>query len=107
MRHIITLVLLACLLMSCGSSKPIILSTSTSQSKKASNYTPFFDVTEYAEDESYGLKGDNPVRVGEKSVENQIRYISSLAGPNGEELKFIRTGSCCAYDSETVLWAKH
>jgi hypothetical protein len=85
---------------SCGSSKPKMDSSSTNSVRSSSNYTPFFDVTEYSKAKDYGLSGENPVKVGEMSVQNQVRYLSSLAGPNGEELKFHRRGACCAYDSE-------
>jgi hypothetical protein len=90
------------LLTSCGSRNPKILSSSTNSVKSSSSYTPFFDIAEYSNDEDYGLSGEKPVKVGEMSVENQLRYLSSLAGPKGEELKFYRRGSCCQYDSDAA-----
>jgi len=103
MKSFLALLLMLALFTSCGSKNPKILSTSTNHVKNASNYTPFFDITEYSKDDEYGLTGDKPVKVGEKSVQNQLRYLSSLAGPNGEELQFHRRGSCCGYKSEKGL----
>ena len=73
---------------------------STNPVESSSRYEPLRDVIDKAPNEEYALIGTNPAKVGEQSVENQRRYISSLAGPNGEELFFQRTGSCCPYPSE-------
>lgn len=67
---------------------------------------PLFDVFEYSENQKYGIDGEYPVKVGEKSAETQRRYLSTLAGPNGEELEFYRVGSCCAYKSENSAFGK-
>ncbi|AOW22030.1 hypothetical protein LPB138_06010 [Urechidicola croceus] len=56
-------------------------------------------MSEYSKNKNYGLNGENPVKVGDMSVENQRKYLSSLAGPNGETLQFHRRGSCCPYKS--------
>ena len=102
MKSLLKLVIICFLLTSCGSKKPVIVSTSTNSVKSSSSYTPFFDITEYSSDEEYGLIGEKPVKVGEMSVENQLRYLSSLAGPNGEELIFHRRGACCGYESDAA-----
>ncbi|WP_231481287.1 hypothetical protein [Sediminibacter sp. Hel_I_10] len=100
MKFLFQCIIFCLLLVSCGAKNPKILSSSTNSVKSSSGYTPFFDITAYSEDEEYGLIGEKPVKVGEMSVQNQLRYLSSLAGPNGEELKFHRRGSCCGYKSE-------
>ena len=100
MRQLISFCLIILLFASCGSSKPKILSTSTNPTTSSSDHVPFMDITEYSENKDYGLDGKFPVKVGEKSVSNQRRYLASLAGPNGEELQFHRRGSCCAYKSK-------
>jgi len=101
MKRVVFLIFTSLLVTACGAKKnPTILSTLTNPTNRSSDYEQFIDITENAPDETYALQGDNPVRVGEKSVANQRRYIASLAGPNGEELTFHRRGSCCAYKSE-------
>ena len=100
MRIVLTLVILSIFLCSCGAKKSAILSTSTNRTETSNDYEPFFDIVDYAPNKNYGLVGDKPIMVGEKSVSNQRRFISSLAGPNGELLIFHRRGSCCPYKSE-------
>ncbi len=73
---------------------------SVNPTESSSRYEPLMEVTQNAPDREYALVGKKPVKVGGHSVETQRRYISSLAGPNGEELIFQRTGSCCPYQSE-------
>jgi len=68
--------------------------------ESTSDYLPLPEVVDLAPNEDYALVGEYPVMVGEQSVENQRRYISSLAGPDGQELFFKRTGSCCPYESK-------
>lgn len=102
MKLVLRLCIVFFILTSCGSGKPKINSASTSKVSSSSDHTPFFDITEYAKDKDYGLTGEKPVKVGEMSVQNQVRYLASLAGPNGEELTFKRKGACCAYDSDAA-----
>lgn len=85
---------------SCGAKNPKITSRGATHATKASNHTPFSKISEYSKDKDYGLSGDNPVKVGDKSVKNQLRYLASLAGPNGEELRYQRRGACCGYKSK-------
>ena len=100
MKLLFRLSLILLLFSSCGAKKPKITSSGATHATKASNHTPFFDITEYSADKEYGLVGEKPVKVGEKSVKNQLRYLASLAGPNGEELTYKRRGACCDYKSE-------
>lgn len=99
MRSIV-LILCIALFFSCKAKHPAVEATTTNPVTTSSDHTPFFDIVEYSKDKQYGLVSDKPVKVGEKSVENQRRYLASLAGPNGEELTFHRLGSCCAYKTE-------
>ena len=51
-------------------------------------------------DPKYGVTSEKPIRVGGGFAEgsaNQIKYLQSLRGPNGEKIKFKRTGSCCMF----------
>jgi hypothetical protein len=92
---------------SCGSKDPRILSSSTNPVEKSTDYIPFFDVRDYAPKANYGLSEKNPVKVGgvkeREGPINQRRYLSSLAGPNGEVLSFHRRGSCCPYPSDNAF----
>ena len=102
MKHILKLFIVLFLFSSCGAKKPTISSSGAIHATKSSSHTPFFDVTEYSTSKDYGLSGDNPVKVGDKSVKNQLRYLASLAGPDGEELSYHKRGACCGYKSENV-----
>lgn len=104
MKNVLLSVIFLFLLASCGAKKgPTILSSTSNPTQMSSDYEPFVDVTDYAQNEEYGLKGKFPVKIGGRSAVNQRRYLASLAGPNGEELSFHRRGSCCGYKSENGL----
>jgi len=103
----ISAILFILLIISCGSKDPRILSSSTNPVGKSTDYIPFFDVKDYAPKSNYGLTEANPVKVGgvktQEGPVNQRRYLSSLAGPNGEGLSFHRRGSCCPYPSDNAF----
>lgn len=103
MRFFYALCCLCLLLGSCKAKQPAILSSGTNPTTSSSDHEPYLDITEYSSNKKYGLTGDNPVKVGERSASNQRRFLASLAGPNGEELTFYRRGSCCPYESENGL----
>lgn len=104
MKNLLFFFLIGLTLVGCGSQNPKILSTSTNPHETSDQYEPFFDVVEDAPDKTYGLSETNPVKVGgfetREGPSNQRRFLSSLAGPNGEILTFHRRGSCCPYESE-------
>lgn len=103
-KKLISILALSIVLSSCGTKKaPVILSSSTNATETSDSYEPFFDVSEYSANKEYGLSGEFPVKVGERSSANQRRYLSSLAGPNGEVVSFHRRGSCCGYNSENGI----
>ena len=99
MNRFLAITIVSLLLFSCKSKQPTILSTSSNPYQSAANIQPLSGVDGYSMNKNYGLKGEFPVKVGDKSPSNQRRYIAALAGPNGEVLSFHRRGSCCAYDS--------
>lgn len=102
-----SVILFILIFISCGSKDPRILSSSTNPVGKSTDYIPFFDVKDYAPKSNYGLTEANPVKVGgvktQEGPVNQRRYLSSLAGPNGEVLSFHRRGSCCPYPSDNAF----
>ena len=60
-------------------------------------------ITKISNDETYGVTPENPVHVG--GVEDGIgpaserKYLDQLRGPNGEEITYNRTSSCCSFDT--------
>ncbi len=100
MQRLVSFLILLFLLASCKSKQPAIISTSTNPYSTSADYEPLANVEGYSSNKKYGLTGKYPVKVGDRSVINQRRYLSALAGPNGEELSFHRRGSCCPYPSE-------
>lgn len=50
-------------------------------------------------DQTYGYTEKNPIKVGggENGPVNERKYLSSLTGPNGEKVTYLRNGSCCAF----------
>ena len=53
-------------------------------------------------DASYGYTEKNPIKVGGFSdgPANERRYLNSLSGPNGETINYMRTGSCCHFETK-------
>ena len=90
----------------CASKSPKILGTTTNPTENSSNHQPFDNISKYSKNKKYGLSGKYPVKVGKQSAQNQRRYLSSLAGPNGEQLEFHRRGSCCPYESENAIFGR-
>ena len=59
-----------------------------------------------ATDDSYGYTAQNAVKLGGESADGNARiqqYLRALRGPNGEGLRFRRSGSQLASDTTTVL----
>lgn len=50
-------------------------------------------------DDTYGYTEKNPIKVGgrENGPMNEIKYLNSLSGPNGEQITYVREGSCCVF----------
>ncbi|WP_309608678.1 2-dehydro-3-deoxyphosphooctonate aldolase [Flavobacterium sp.] len=63
-----------------------------------------FVVTKIAKDKKYGYNPDYPVNVGFTSIDeglnNQIRFLNALAGPNGEKIKFEKKDACCPFPTK-------
>ena len=58
-------------------------------------------LTEMAVDDAYGYDRADPVKVGgikeNSGPLNERRFLNALLGPNGEEIEYSRTGSCCPF----------
>lgn len=52
-------------------------------------------------DSTYGYSEKNPIKVGgeRNGPANERKFLNSLSGPNGEIVKYNRTGSCCHFET--------
>jgi len=64
-------------------------------------------LTETTADKSYGYNKFNPIKVGgskeSSGPRNERRFLNAMLGPNGEEVKYFRAGSCCAFKTPNGL----
>lgn len=72
----------------------LIVFISCSTSKTGSN--------ENTSNANYGYSKDNPIKVGGNSngPANERNYLNSLSGPNGEQVTYSRSGSCCHFETK-------
>ncbi|WP_394758763.1 2-dehydro-3-deoxyphosphooctonate aldolase [Flavobacterium sp.] len=65
-----------------------------------------FIITKNATSKKYGFNEDYPVNVNFTSVEdglnNQIRFLNALAGPNGEKIKYELKDACCPFPTKKI-----
>lgn len=84
------------LMLSCSTSKQII--------KTNLKDDQTFDLVKISNDPTYGFSEKNPIRVGgvdkQSGPLNERRFLNALAGPNGEEVEYFRSGSCCPFKSK-------
>lgn len=77
----------------------------TNEVEMLNNSTYF--LTEYASDENYGFSKELPVKVGgikeNEGPVNERRYLNALLSNEGSELRFFRSGSCCAFTTPNGL----
>ena len=63
-----------------------------------------FIVTKVARDKKYAYNENYPVNVGFTSLDdglnNQIRYLNALAGPNGEKITYKLIDTCCPFPTK-------
>jgi len=63
-----------------------------------------FVITEYSKDKKYGYDKDYPINIfyGNTKNEtiNQQRFLSALAGPNGEKITYTKLESCCPFPTK-------
>lgn len=64
-----------------------------------------YKLTAPARDKSYGYEQTNPVKVGgvNGGPKNERRFLNALLGPNGETIRYKRTGSCCPFKTPKGL----
>lgn len=60
-----------------------------------------YRLTASTDDKTYGYTEKNPVKVGgvkeNSGPKNERRFLNALTGPNGEEVSYSRSGSCCYF----------
>ncbi len=65
-------------------------------------------LAETSVDKSYGYDKSNPIKVGgskdSSGPRNERRFLNALLGPNGEDMKYFRTGSCCPFKTPNGLF---
>ncbi len=109
MKKLLLILCVAICCLSCGSSNNVTGTTTIGGALpmfSSENIEPFLDITEVSEDATYGYSEKNPIMIGgefSNGASNQRRYFASLAGPNGETVRFVRLGSCCGYESENAM----
>lgn len=63
-----------------------------------------FLVTEHTSDKKYGYDPDYPINVFFKNSKdenlNATRFLNALAGPNGEDIFYIKIETCCPFPSK-------
>ena len=84
----------------------LFLASCSSSRQSQTNYlsssnSSRFKITEVSADDTYGYTEKNPVKVGGgmNGPANERKYLNSLTGPNGEEIKYERKGSCCQFET--------
>jgi len=84
----------------------LVLSCSTSKQITQTNLkdNQRFELLEISNDSTYGYSEKNPIQVGgvdkQSGPLNERRFLNALAGPNGEEVIYYRSGSCCPIKSK-------
>jgi len=106
MTKTITLIA-AILVLGCSTKKSATSSNSAqgdTRTKKVvllDDYT--YRLTEKSTDSTYAYTQLNAVKVGgskeSSGPKNEQRFLNGLAGPNGEQIKYFRAGSCCAFET--------
>lgn len=99
MKYILYSIFILIILASCGTKKEMASSSSNKKTELLDNNT--FKLEILSEDKTYGYTEKNPIKVGGVSNQegplNERRFLNALAGPNGENIKYTRLGSCCPF----------
>lgn len=55
--------------------------------------------------DDYGYSEKNPIKVGgvANGPVNERKYLDRLTGPNGENITYVRLGSCCPFESRNGI----
>lgn len=64
------------------------------------------ELKEISDNETYGYTAKNPICVGGGMMQgaaNQRFYLNGLLSPEGEDVIYVRTGSCCAFSTKNAM----
>lgn len=91
-------------LTSCVSTKNTIKNIDNNAPVPALTKDDNFKITEFASDARYGYDPDYPINIFYKNTVNdsinQRRYLKALAGPNGEEISYVKVETCCPFPTK-------
>ncbi|RYG01507.1 MAG: hypothetical protein EOO02_12625 [Chitinophagaceae bacterium] len=59
-------------------------------------------LSEISTDKNYGYESVSKYSIKVGKIENQVPYLMSLRGPNGEAIQHRRLGSCCSFKTKTA-----
>lgn len=99
--------------LSCTSPKVLTKADAASQGDTRTAPAQYIDDNTYllvqqSSDKSYGYEKSNPIKVGgahqSSGPKNERRFLNALLGPNGEEIMYARTGSCCHFKTPNGLF---
>jgi hypothetical protein len=113
MKNLFLLTIL-CFLVAC-SNKKAMQNSSNQHSKGATSISTVdnlevaqnaYLLTKISDDPEYGYTSKKPIKVAsmksdENIAQNEYLYMNALLGPDGEEIEYKRTGSCCGYKSNS------
>ncbi|UQD56787.1 2-dehydro-3-deoxyphosphooctonate aldolase [Flavobacterium sp. K5-23] len=101
MKKTIVFIALLILTVSCVSTKSTLKNVDDNAPIPKLSKDNSFIITEYSKDTKYGYDPDYPINIffihTKNETINQQRYLSALAGPNGEELSYTKLESCCPF----------
>lgn len=108
MQNLIRPALLLIFLSACaaGTQSPATSNNNTAAGHTRTVAVESIDATTYllietTTDKTYGYTEKNAIKVGGSSEssgpKNERRFLNALLGPNGEQVTYFRTGSCCAF----------
>lgn len=92
---------LALIFLGCGSSRQTGMVKSKDTQTRPYRFIDqrTYLISEPSTDKTYGYSQNNPIKVGGVDPTNERRFLNALLGPNGEEITYLRGGSCCPFET--------
>ena len=104
MKIRISLLVLAFVVISCGSIKSSIKNVDDNAPVPQLTTQNTFVLTEYSSDKKYGYDKDYPINVFYQNTKgedlNAQRFLNALAGPKGEKVFYKKLESCCPFPTK-------
>lgn len=103
MKKIISFIVLLVITTSCVSTQSTLKNVDDNAPTPTLHNNTFV-ITQYSKDKKYGYDPDFPINIfygGTKNETiNQERFLNALAGPNGEQITYIKLESCCPFPTK-------